>query len=917
MSNGGQASVLRHVVALGAQAFALGSLVAWITIPANAIFLEAYGSGPLPWTYVAAAGAGALASIGLTAAFRNRAVVSVAMRVLIALAIALACSFVALRASGPWVSVLLLVLLPIVVPVGFMFIVGQAGTLLDVRALKALYGRVIGGFAIGFLTAATVTPMILAVVGQTDSLVALAAAVAAGLALIVWSTQRSFPELLVVHDDELHDEVRPNLRSLLNNRYVALIALFQMLSATESQWLDFLVYDRAAERYQSTDALAAFISRFTAIAYGADIVFLLLVAGWVLRRFGVRVGLLLNAVVVLVIVLATIAAGAALGSASTFVFLLVVGARVSDLTLADGTSRTSLGAAYQAVSVRERLAAQAAVEGLAVPLAIGVSGLILIIVQHTVGTDGPTLHVLTCVVLVAWIVNAVLLSRGYRRNLIANLRHRRLDPSELAVDDVSTLAAIDRLIGSDDEREIRLGVATLAVVRHPELQVRLEALAGDQRAGVRSYALDRLRELDPTAAARIARDGLGHPSAEIRAASVRALGPDPDPADVATLLALWRDPHVDVRLAAAAALGRLGDVECMRLLSSDVRELSGATDPQDRILAAGVLGCCGPTTGLDRDALPPLLSDPDVIVVQAALRAVRWPTDASTLDVVVAHLEDRRASAAAVEALATGGPVVLDVVDQRFSGALRLSRFGQQQLVKVCRIRGDDDTLSALLRWIGHDDREVGLAIAEALATWGSAPTDERVSDVIRGDLRDATHALRALSVLGGPPGSEMLARALGDLLSLLRRRIIACLAIRYGADNMSKVAFQLAQHDMRMHALAMEWIDVTLTGVDRAAAAILDPALVPHERLRLLEREFALPSLDAPEILRDLIDDPDRRWRRPWIAACALVIVAHDEGAAATRLALGSAMSGRELDGDESTIVGETIDGFRRRLPV
>ena len=162
-----------------------------------------------------------------------------------------------------------------------------------------------------------------------------------------------------------------------------------------------------------------------------------------------------------------------------------------------------------------------------------------------------------------------------------------------------------------------------------------------------------------------------------------------------------------------------------------------------------------------------------------------------------------------------------------------------------------------------------------------------------------------------------MLARALGDLLSLLRRRIIACLAIRYGADNMSKVAFQLAQHDMRMHALAMEWIDVTLTGVDRAAAAILDPALLPHERLRLLEREFALPSLDAPEILRDLIDDPDRRWRRPWIAACALVVVAHDEGAAATQLALGSAMSGRELDGDESTIVGETIDGFRRRLPV
>ena len=54
-----------------------------------------------------------------------------------------------------------------------------------------------------------------------------------------------------------------------------------MLSAVESQWLDYLVFDRAGQRYQDSEELARFISRFSAIAYGTDIVFLLVAGGLV------------------------------------------------------------------------------------------------------------------------------------------------------------------------------------------------------------------------------------------------------------------------------------------------------------------------------------------------------------------------------------------------------------------------------------------------------------------------------------------------------------------------------------------------------------------------------------------------------------------------------------------------------------
>ena len=56
-------------------------------------------------------------------------------------------------------------LVPIVVPVGFIFVVGQAGMLLDVRVLKALYARVVAGFALGFVAGGLAGPLLLALLG--------------------------------------------------------------------------------------------------------------------------------------------------------------------------------------------------------------------------------------------------------------------------------------------------------------------------------------------------------------------------------------------------------------------------------------------------------------------------------------------------------------------------------------------------------------------------------------------------------------------------------------------------------------------------------------------------------------------------------------------------------------------------------
>ncbi|HEU0304205.1 MAG TPA: hypothetical protein VFR32_06460, partial [Gaiellaceae bacterium] len=136
---------------LTAQALAFGVTLALLVIAANSLFLDAYGSEWLPATYIAVAVVGSGAAALVARAARRTRLERVATVSLGALALLFGASWLILVAGGIWVSAVLLVLFPIALQAGFVFIGGQAGRLLDVRQMKELFPRVVSGFAVGFL----------------------------------------------------------------------------------------------------------------------------------------------------------------------------------------------------------------------------------------------------------------------------------------------------------------------------------------------------------------------------------------------------------------------------------------------------------------------------------------------------------------------------------------------------------------------------------------------------------------------------------------------------------------------------------------------------------------------------------------------------------------------------------------------
>ena len=826
-----------------------------------------------------------------------------------------------------WVSFGLLILVPIVVPVGFVIVVGQAGMLLDVRTLKVLYPRVIAGFALGYVAGGVVGPPLLSALGRTEHLLAAGAFVVAAFLALVSFTHRSYPaELALVQHDAAVDGIRPTLRSLLSNRFVVLIMAYQMLSAIESQWLDFLVFDRAGRRYQDSQELAQFVGRFSAITYGTDIIFLLIVAGFALRRFGLRYGLIANPAAVMTLIGALLAAAMLRGSGTSAVFVLIVATRVSDLVLSDGATRTSVSAAYQAVSPTQRLAAQAAVEGIAVPVAIGFSGLALIVIRATVGTDGIALPLITAFVLLVWMATALLVYRGYRENLLHSLRHRTLDPETLTlggIESIPMLAAIDRLLESSTESDVRLGLDVLESAEHPSLAVKLQRLLSSGSGPARAEAVTRLVHVDRSVAAEAARRSVGDPDPLVRAAGLRALGSTGSPSDTDGVASLVDDPDNEVRFEALVALLRIGDVAARYDIATHVATMAGSPRADERVRAARILAASD-AGEVDRALLRTLLDDPHYEVVNAALSAFRWPDDAELLAKVAAHLDDRRTAGAAVDTLVRCDTDLLGLIDDGLSGRVPLSRRGQQLLTRLCRDRKDPSAVDVLLRHVDHADREVGLAVMLALdelpdrqsagppCANGSVDKGALGSAVVLGEVEHAADICRALLVFEGTSDATApLTMALHDELALVRRRVLAGLSLRYGRDRIDRVTFQLAQRSPRAHALALEWLEVTLAPSDRSAVSLLDPGLQAAARNRQLARRFTLPALPPAALLRDFIDDSELRWRRPWLTACALVALhefseQHFEELAAREF-------GRNGEG-EGDIVQETVHGLRQR---
>jgi hypothetical protein len=686
---------------LTAQAFAFGVTLALLIIPANSLFLDAYGSEWLPATYIAIALVGSAASALIARAARRTRLVRVAAVTLGAFALLFGTSWAILAAGGAWASAVLLVLFPIALQIGFVFVGGQAGRLLDVRQMKELFPRVVSGFAVGFLIGGLLGIPLLALLGSTENLL-LATTVAqlAFLGLLLLTEER-FPEVRTARHEDGSPVARPPLRTLFASGIALLLLAYQVLSAMGSQVVDFLLFDRAAAQY-SGEELTRFLSTYTAALNLIDILFLALLAGPLMRRFGMRLGLIFNPVVVVGVLAVMVVVAIGSGTAAFGLFVLAGVLRISDIAATDGTTRTSINAAFQVVQREERLAVQAVVEGIGVPVAIGATGVLLLVLEAFDLGVGAVI-VFGLVLGLIWTALAVGVYRSYKAALADELRRRSSLAGDFAVSAEDDVAAVQALLQSDDSRDVRIGLDLLAGVSAIATEVELRQLAAHADPEVRARALAQLAATGYTGEGETLVALLDHPDRSVRAAALDAV----TAADAANPEVVRRvvEAVADARTAgrATGALRRLGDAAVPVLSSELARDDAAPRAPLVRAAAAAA-------------------AEHGVTVIAPAL-------DHSERAVVLTALD-------ALDAHGGHGLVPSDVLDRTFEDGAMLAAHA---LAARSALAAEDDSLDRAL------DDEIDLARRLVIAVL-ALRHGERIREAVRA-VDHGEGARRALGV--------------------------------------------------------------------------------------------------------------------------------------------------------------------------
>ncbi len=607
----------------------------------------------------------------------------------------------------------------------------------------------------------------------------------------------------------------------------------------------------AVAQFPDADDLARFLGGYTAVMNVVSIAFLVLLAGPLMRRYGLRLGVSANPVVLLVMSVVMLVVLAVAGGASIALLVAVSAARILDIALTDGTTRTSINAMYQVL----RLPAQATIEGTGVPVAISASGL-LVLALNALPSPLITILVTTVLVCAAWVWTGVLLHRSYGPALVDVLRERRVLHLPVVLGEAAEdQHTAERLLESPDPRAARLGLELVSALATPELA----HLADDPRPGVRLTALH----------AMTASGDAGARADLVDAVHSAECSPDPD-----------------LRAMAALALTVLDDV--------DRRDSVGRlmADPSAAVRTAAL-----DAVHLDDDALVPAvvsaLDDPATTVAACdaagRLGDAMLPASEEALVQAAAADADSRQTLRAVRLVRalTTRTVARDAVLARWMrhpdpgvGRVVLERLAAPGPAPAALVMAVNEIVAADL---AHAVRVLGAVVAlrSEPGTVPERPVGERAS----------------------ADGARPLQAAVADELTLLRNRLLAAVLVRYGTDQLAPATAKVMDGSGPA-PLALEALEVVL-GATAAARLIpvLDSRIPPEGRLRhlVVRTGSATPARGVTAVLADLVEDREDAWRSRWVRACA-VRAACDRGIAdeldlVPVRALGDPMVNEELD--------------------
>jgi AAA family ATP:ADP antiporter len=853
--------------------FLTGVSCAALEITASSLFIAKFGAVALPKVYIAVAFIGPLCGlvyIRLETSLRLRTLMAFTLAFLFVVTGAFQIGLWLVEAQ--WLYFALQIWYGLVHAFALLIFWGIANALFTLQQGKRLFGFIGTGEEIAYLLTSFAMPLLVKLLGTANLLCITIGSLgmSVGILLIILSR---FGRQLDVHKTQ-QPAMRLAAREILANRYVVLIFAIAGVAVLGYSFIGYGFYLQINMRITDAEALASFLGIFSGVMSGALLIFETFVSGRLLQRFGLRAGLMAMPVLVALLMLVLQLSGLFAGAVA-LAFWIMVATRLSGDMLYQSFYQPTLLLLYQPLNHRQRLSTQAMVRSVIEPVATGVTGATLLLLNTLPGFHIGSLGIIILSLMIVWMLVAVFVQREYKQALNRALAKRELIGVTLSLDDASSLAVVTDKLTSSHAPEVIYALDLLEQSAHPALPQFLIAALDHPDTDVHCELLRRIERLGVEEAILMVQQMVADATMPpVQAAALRAWCALGGVGSVQGVL-----PYIDaedsrVRLGAMVGLLRHGGIVGVLAAGQKLLRLVESPELEERALAARVLGEVGVASFYQ--PLETLLQDEDAQVLYAALFATGQLRPPELWVQVVQALLLPQARRAAANALVAGGGAVLTEVEAAFDVWTDEPDI-LSQLAQICGRIGGNRAIDLLQRQVDIPDETVRTHILHALSRCGyQAPTAAapRVLQQIRAEVAQAAWTLATLAELTGSEAAIHFFRdVLTHRLNQQRQRIFSLLSFLYDAPMVWRARDNLSHASATLRAYALEVLDVMLEqDVKRLVFPLLDE-LTPIQRLAQLQAFFPQPRLDLPVRLEAVLVGAEGEVSA-WLKACALYVV-------------------------------------------
>lgn len=794
---------------LGATATLFGLVAAHSLLETarDALFLDQLPASRLPLVYLVVA----LVGFGLTdlnARFirrfgrRNALVVTTTL-------LALGTAWLHFRPVTPGLAFGLYVWSALCASLGVVQFWLLAGEVFTSAQSKRFFPVISAGGVLGAVVGSALAVLLLWLL-PVGSLLLAAAALSLGTAFLAASS--SEPEVLAPRQRAPAPALGGSVGLLRRDGYVRRVALLVVSSTLALLALDYLFKSAAAAALPKQE-LGPFFARYYGALNTAALVVQLLVAGRMVRRFGIGAAL-----VALPVCLALGAAGLVVLGGAFALLLLTKGA---DGALRHSIHRVGVELTYLPMDPERRDRAKPLIDSVIgrVAQALGAGGLFLL---ATYGLGSPTvLGALVAALSLVWLVAALAIRRPYldlfRQSLGRGAGYAELSLSDL---DLGPAQTVIEALSSPEPARALAAMNLLADARRTRLIPAL-ILYHDQEE-----VLLRALEVVPDATREdwvpLARRLLEHPSERVATRAARALGRHGTLPEVASATGPLRAYLAVARLGRDRSADPAADPELCAMIAGTTPACHGA-----RLALADAIADAG-----DRRFSPVverLARDADGEVAEAALGALAALGSDESIPFLIETLADPRRRAAARRALVRFGDRALDALGI----ALTFDQLPERVRREIPRAIGElgSERAAGLLSdaLVGELPGLVRYRVLRALGRLvrrnGVRVPRERLEPELLRNLEESLR-LAALALVfeeSGPaperarPSDRLLRGLLADKQRQARERAFRILQMLYRSEDLRGVYFALESADKRVRANALELVEaLTLRSSER-----------------------------------------------------------------------------------------------------